>query len=136
MPELLVLMTADTLKALTWDVLCAGASRSYLHALWSAVQARHRYYGQAPPITGRGEFQAWSRAISCVMGRLLSLKLPIHKSIVALLLVCRPTTLGDNCDRLITALASLACLRVLETAAPQVCDAWFDFFLAYGIRGY
>ena len=70
------------------------------------------------------------------MGRPLSLKLPIHKSIVAVWLAWRPTSLADNSDSLLTASATVACLRISEVAALQVCDLWFDFFLQYGIRGY
>ena len=134
--DLLLPMDISTLKGLTWDFMCAGGSFSTLRALTDAVQSRHRYYGVEPPIFGRGEYRAWTRCLSCVMGRPLSLKLPIHKSIVAFLLAWRPTSLADNRDRLLTALATVACLRISEVAALQVCDLWFDFFLQYGIRGY
>ena len=129
-------MDVATLKALMWDFMCAGSSHSMLSALMAAVQSRHRYYGTPPPILGRGEYRAWSRCLACVMGRPLSLKLPIHKSVVAFLLGWRPASLADNRDRLLTSLATIACLRISEVAALQVCDLWFDFFLQYGIRGY
>ena len=129
-------MDVATLKALMWDFMCAGSSHSMLSALMAAVQSRHRYYGTLPPILGRGEYRAWSRCLACVMGRPLSLKLPIHKSVVAFLLGWRPASLADNRDRLLTSLATIACLRISEVAALQVCDLWFYFFLQlqYGIR--
>ena len=55
-------MDISTLKALTWDFMCAGGSFSTLRALTDAVQSRHRYYGVEPPIFGRGEYRAWTRA--------------------------------------------------------------------------
>ena len=41
-----------------------------------------------------------------------------------------------NRARLLTALATVACLRVSEVAGLQVCDLWTDHFIGYGIPGY
>ena len=129
-------MSKDLLKALTWDLITHATSHSVIRAVWSAVNARHRFYGYVPPLCERLEFTAWVRAIGCIMGRPLSLKLPIHKSVVARLLRWRPLTVALNRNRLIAALATLACMRVSEVARLQVCDLWFDFLTAWGIPGY
>ena len=129
-------MSRDTLKALTWDLISFAVSHSSIRAVWSAVNARHRLFGYTPPINERLEFTAWVRAIGSIMGRPLSLKLPIHKKVVAWLLRWRPDGVADNRNRLMTALATVACLRVSELARLQVCDLWFDFLTAWGIPGY
>ena len=54
------------------------------------------------------------------MGRPLAQKLPVHKSIVRTLLAWRPTGVADNRCRLLTALATAACLRMSEVASLQV----------------
>ena len=128
-------MSHATLQALTWDLISFATSHSTIRSVWSAVQARHKLFGFLPPLHARNEFTAWSRAIGRVMGRPLSLKLPIHKSVVAWLLRWRPAGVADNLARLMTSLATLACLRVSELAQLQVCDLWFDFLTAWGIPG-
>ena len=134
--RLLLPMSTDTLKALTWDLITHAASASLIEAVWHAIQARHRQYHLVPPIDGRGELTAWKRSISSVTGRPLSLKLPIHRTIVVRLLAWRPTQVAWNRARLATALATIACLRVSEVAHLQACDLWFDHFTGYGIPGY
>ena len=134
--HLLVPMTRHTLKALTWDLVSFATSRSLISSVWAAIQARHRLFGLLPPLDRRGEFAMWERSISCIMGRPLSLKLPIHKSVVAKLLRWRPAAVADNRRRLMAALATLACLRVSELCRLQVCDIWFDWHVGWGVDGY
>jgi hypothetical protein len=129
-------MHTDILKALTWELLCMGTPRSVIIAIWAAVQHRHRTAGLPPPIHGFGEFTAWTRCLSSLMGRPSALLFPIHRVLVAALLRLRPSGLRDNRDRLMIALATICCLRVSELAALQICDIWFDFHTGYGIPGY
>ena len=74
------------------------------------------------------DLTAWKRSIASVTGRPLSLKLPIHRTIVVRLLAWRPTPVAWNRTRLATALATIACLRISEVAYLQVCDLSFDHF--------
>ena len=129
-------MPTDVLKALTWELLCMGTSRSVITAIWSAIQNRHKCAGLPPPIHGFGEFTAWSRCLSGLLGKPSALLFPIHRLLVAALLRMRPDGLRDNRDRLLIALATICCLRVAEVASLQVCDIWFDFHTGYGIPGY
>ena len=129
-------MNRDTLKALSWDFLMMGASRSQIVAVWSAVQSRHMSFGFDPPIQRRGEFTIWTRSLGHIMGRPMALKLPIHRSIVARLLRWHPERVAVDRDRLLTVLATIACLRVSEVARLQACDVWFDHFTGTGIPGY
>ena len=129
-------MHTDLLKALTWELLCMGTSRAVITAIWAAIQNRHRAAGMIPPIHGFGEFAAWTRCISTLMGRPSALRFPIHRVLVAALLRLRPEGLRDTRDRLLIALATICCLRVAEAAALQICDIWFDFHTGYGIPGY
>ena len=129
-------MAADTLKALTWELLCMGTPRSVITAIWAAIQNRHRVAGLPPPIAGPGEFSAWCRCLASLVGRPTALLFPIHRRIVADLLRMRPHFLRDTRDRLMVALATICCLRVAELVALQVCDLWFDFHTGYGIPGF
>ena len=52
------------------------------------------------------------------------------------LLAWRPSTLAAHRARLLTALATLACMRVNEVARLQVCDLWFDYLTSYGVPGF
>jgi hypothetical protein len=112
-----------------------GCSRSVIESDWSAVQHSHNLLGFAPPLAGRNVFTSWVKAISCLMGRPLRLKFPIHKGIVAFLLRWRPESMALNRDRLLTALATVTCLRVSEVARLQVCDLWFHYFESMALPG-
>ena len=133
---LLLPMSVDTLKALSWDLIAFGASCSQILAVWSAIQSRHRWYSLPEPIHGRGEFSAWARSIGTITGRPMKLKFPIHKAVVQWLLRWRPTRVAVNRDRILTALATIACMRVSEVARLQSCDLWFDHFTGYGVGGF
>ena len=50
------------------------------------------------------------------------MKLAIQKVTVCWLLAWRPMSLASHRARLLTALATLACMRVNEVARLQVCD--------------
>ena len=129
-------MHTDILKAITWELLCMGTPRSVITAIWAAVQNRHKCAGLLPPIYGFGEFTAWTRCLSSLVGRPSSLIFPIHRILVVKLLRMRPVGLRDARDRLLIALATICCLRVSEVAALQICDVWFNFHTGYGIPGY
>ena len=133
---LILPMPTYLLKAITWELLCMGTPRSVITAIWAAIQNRHRIAGLHPPIYGFGEFSAWTRCLSSLLGRPSALRFPIHRSLVVLLLRLRPASLRDNRDRLMVALATICCLRVSELVALQVCDLWFDFHTGYGIPGF
>ena len=129
-------MSADTLKALTWDLITHAASACLIEAVWHAIQARHRQYHLKPSIDGRGGLTAWRRSIASVTGRPLSLKLshsPHDRSTTASL---RQTQVARNHALLATALATIACLRISEVAHLQAFDLWFDHFTGHCILGY
>jgi hypothetical protein len=48
------------------------------------------------------------------------------------MLAWRPTSLAAHLARLLTGVATLACMRVKEVARLQVCDLWFDYLASYG----
>ena len=129
-------MDLETMKALTWDLVSFCTPSSRIEAVWGAVQARHRRFGLVPPLNERNQFTSWSRMLNTVRGRPLALKLPIQSATVRWLLLWRPTGLAANRARLLTALATIACLRVNEVARLQVCDLWFDYLASYGVSGF
>jgi hypothetical protein len=93
---------------------------------WFALQSRARrssWCGSAsrsvrPTSTRRGS-RCWARF---AVGRWL--------------LAWRPTALAAHRARLLTAVATLACMRVNEVARLQVCDLWFDYLASYGIPSF
>ena len=80
--HLLLPVSKDTLKAITWDLITYGASRTQVAAVWWAIQARHNVFDLEPPLCKPREFTTWKRALEHVIGRPLVLKLPIHRSVV------------------------------------------------------
>ena len=129
-------MDQETIKALTWDLVSFCVTSSRIEAVWAAIQARHRRFGVTPPLNERNQYSTWARMLNTVRGRPLALKLPIQRSTVHWLLRWRPTGLAANRARLLTALATIACLRVSEVARLQVCDLWFDYLAEYGVPGF
>jgi hypothetical protein len=65
--------------------------------------------------------------LGSVPGRPMALKLLIQKVTVRWLLAWRPTSLAAHRARLLTLVATLACMLVNEVARLQVCDLWFDY---------
>ena len=116
-------MSLATLKALTWDLVCFAVPTSQIEAVWKAVQARHRQFHLRPPLTEIGQFARWSRMLGMIRGRPAALKLPIQKATVRWLLAWRPASLAAHRARLLTIVATLACLRVSEVARLQCKSA-------------
>jgi hypothetical protein len=129
-------MPLDTLKALTWDMVCFAVPSSQIELVWKSVQARHRQFQLRQPLCEANQYSSWVKMLGSIRGRPLALKLPIQKATVRWLLAWRPTTLAAHRARLLTAVATLACMRVNEVARLQVCDLWFDYLASYGIPGF
>ena len=129
-------MSPETLNALTWDLVCFAVPTSQVELVWKAVQARHRQFHLPPPLCEANQFSSWAKMLGAIRGRPVALKLPIQKATVRWLLAWRPATLAAHRARLLTAVATLGCLRVNEVARLQVCDLWFDYLMAYGVPGF
>jgi hypothetical protein len=129
-------MSLDTLKALTWDLVCFAVPSSQIELVWKSVQARHRQFQLRQPLCEANQYSSWVKMLGSIRGRPLALKLPIQKATVRWLLAWRPTALAAHRARLLTAVATLACMRVNEVARLQVCDLWFDYLASYGIPGF
>ena len=129
-------MSLTTLKALTWDLVCFAVPTSQVELVWKAVQARHRRFHLPPPMSEANQFSLWSKMLGSIRGRPVALKLPIQKATVRWLLAWRPDSLAAHRARLLTVVATLACLRVNEVARLQVCDLWFDYLTSYGVPGF
>jgi hypothetical protein len=76
------------------------------------------------------------KMLGSVHSRPLALKLPSQKTTVRLLLAWRPASLAAHRVRLLTVVATLACLRMNEVARLQVCVLWFDYLASYGVSGF
>ncbi len=129
-------MSLDTLKALTWDLVCFAVPSSQIELVWKSVQARHRQSQLRPPLCEANQYASWVKMLGSVRGRPMALKLPIQKATVRWLLAWRPTTLAAHRARLLTVVATLACMWVNEVARLQVCNLWFDHLASYGVPGF
>ena len=122
--------------ALTWDLVCFAVPSSQVEMVWKAVQARHRQFQLLPPLFEVNQYSAWVWMLGSVRGRPTSLKLPIQKATIRWLLAWRPATMAGHRARLLTCVATLACMRVNEVCRLQVCDLWFDYLTSYGVPGF
>jgi hypothetical protein len=118
-------VSLDTLKALTWDIVCFAIPSLQIELFWKSVQARHRRFQLRQPLCEANIYSSWIKMLGSVRGRPRALKLPIQKTKVRWLLGWRPASLAAHRARLLTVVATLACLRVNEVARLQVCDLWF-----------
>jgi hypothetical protein len=111
---IILLMSTNTLKALSWELLCMGTPRSVIASIWSAIQNRHRTAGFTAPISGFGEFSAWTRCLTSLVGKPSALLFPVHRILVAAMLRIRPDSFRDNRDRLMVASRQFVVLRLLS----------------------
>jgi hypothetical protein len=82
--------------------------------VWKSVQARHRHFQLRQPLCEANQYASWVRMLGLVRGRPMALKLQIQKVTVHWLLAWRPSTLAAHRARLLTVVATLACMRVSE----------------------
>jgi hypothetical protein len=134
--EMILPMPLETLKALTWDMVCFAVPSSQIEMVWRSIQARHRQFQMRQPLFEMNLYSSWVRMLGSVRGRPLNLKYPVQKQMVRWLLEWRPTTLAAHRARLLTVVATLCCLRVNEVALLQVCDLWWDHLTGYGVPGF
>jgi hypothetical protein len=117
-------MSLDTLKALTWDLICFAVPSSQIELVWKSARAGHRQFQLRQPLCEANLYSSWVKMLCSVCGRPRALRLPIQKATVRWLLAWRPTALAAHLARLLTVVATLACLRVNEVTRLQVCDLW------------
>jgi hypothetical protein len=48
--QLLLPMSLETLKALTWDMVCFAVPSSQIEMVWRSIQARHRQFQMRQPL--------------------------------------------------------------------------------------
>ncbi len=106
----------DTLKALTWDMVCFAVPSSQIELVWKSVQAHHRQFQLRQQLCEANRYSLWVKMLGSIRCRPLALKLQIQKATVRWLLTWRPTALVAHRARLLTAVATLACMRVNEVA--------------------
>ena len=83
-------MSLNTLKALTWDMICFAVPSSQIELLLKSFQARHRRFQLRQPLCEANIYSSWVKMLGYVRGRPLALKLPIQKTTVRWLLAWRP----------------------------------------------
>ncbi len=96
------------------------------------MQAHHRQFQLRQLLCETNQYSSWVRMLGSIRGRPLALKLLIQRWLLA----WRPFALVAHLARLLTVVATLACMRVNEVARLQVCDLWFDYLASYGVSGF
>ena len=89
-------MSLETLKALTWDMVCFAVPSSQVELVWRAIQARHRQHQLRQPLFELNQYSLWVKMLGSVRGRPLNLKFPIQKHTVRWLLAWRPPPSHDD----------------------------------------
>jgi hypothetical protein len=97
-------MSLDTLKVLTWDLVCFAVLSSQIELVWKSVQSRHRQFQLRQPLCEANQYSSWVRMLGSIRGRPLALKLPIHRWLLA----WRPSALAAHRARLLTVVATLS----------------------------
>ena len=126
----ILLMSLETLKALTWDLVCFAVPSSQIELVWKDEQASHRQFQLRQQLCEANQYSSWIRKLGVIRGRPTALKLPILKATVQWLLAWRPATLAAHRAWLLTVVATLACMQVNE-----VRSAWFEDALCTSIGG-
>ena len=70
-------MSLETLKALTWDLVCFAVPSSQIEVVWKSVQSRHRQFQLSQPMSKATQFTSSARMLGSIPGRPAALKLPI-----------------------------------------------------------
>ncbi len=88
-------MPLDTLKALTWDMVCFAVPSAQIELVWKSVQARHEQFQLRQQLCEAN----WYSLRVKMLGSILALKLLIPKATVRWLLTLRPTALVAHLAR-------------------------------------
>jgi len=129
-------MELSTLRALVWEALAVGCSAAVVGAIIDATIARHRFFRLPPPLEAQGDYTRFTRTLGRFQGRQAALRYPVHRDVVAKMLLKRALNLGGWRDRLAAVIATLCCLRPSEGARAQACDFVTDFDRASGFPGW
>ena len=70
-------MSLETLKALTWDLVCFAVPSSQIEVVWKSVQSRHRQFQLSQQMSKANQFTSSARKLCSIRGRPVALKLPI-----------------------------------------------------------
>jgi hypothetical protein len=126
-------MSPAVMRALLWESITIGASKSVLKAMLDAILSRHRDAGLPSPLAGN---MTYSQLFNCV-GRLLG-KQQKHKFPITRLMVCdalrlRPTTPSQFRNKMILVVGTLGIMRPGEITAAQSCDYKHDDDFSKGL---
>ena len=126
-------MPSQVLESFLWDLIALDCSFPVLKGYLNCIQARHRRFGLASPVTGALSYARLSRGLQRFQGRQRRFLYPIHRSLVAALLRLPVASWTQFRNCLAAVLTTLCCMRPCEGAALQSCDVFFDFDMDSGI---
>ena len=123
--HMLLPMSSDTLKALTYDLLAFGSSVPVIRVtgVWSAIQDRHSHRWLVASIFGAGEIARWNQCIAHIIGIPFLLNFPIPQSDRPHSAPLAPNPVLSSSCMLLVCLITLACMRVSEACRLQFCDS-------------
>ena len=84
--RLLLPMSLDTLKALSWQLVTLRCGPALMQKVWGTIAQRHHAFDLVPPLSRPGEYGRWLHAVSVSPGRPRLLKFPIQRDHVVRLL--------------------------------------------------
>ena len=64
--DLILPMSLETLKALTWDMVCFAVPSSQVELVWRAIQARHRQHQLRQPLFELNQYSLWVKMLGSV----------------------------------------------------------------------
>ena len=137
--ELLLPMSLDTLKALSWQLVTLRCSPALMQNIWGTIAQRHHAFDLVPPLSRPGEYGRWLHAVSVSPGRPRLLKFPIQREHIVRLLSLpglRDLPFVQQRNILATIVSTICCTRVSEVAALQACDLLYDLDCLRGERQY
>jgi hypothetical protein len=129
-------MRIGTLQALTWDLMNLHCAAGHIADVWSAVQARHHEYGLLPPLVKKGIFGRWKKGVASLVGSPRRLSYPIQKEHIHAMLLLDVESAVDLRNLMLSAVATVCCLRPVEVRLLRACDWVPEFDKGRGLSAY
>jgi hypothetical protein len=126
-------MDPRAMRALLWEAVTMGASKSVLKALLDAILSRHRDAGLPSPLAAGMTYTQLFRCVGRLLGKQHKHKFPITKDMVQNSLRFSPRNNLQFRNKLVLAVSTIGIMRPGETIAAQSCDFEFDGDLKKGL---
>ncbi len=106
------------MRALLWEFITIGASKSVLKAMLDAILSRHRDAGLPSPLAGNMTYSQLFNCVGRLLGKQQKHKFPITRQMVCDALRLRPTTPSQFRNKMILVVGTMGIMRPGEITAP------------------